>query len=75
MKPRHALRLLIPKEKMMTKIEQLLAVKDGWEYWQYCGDVFRVREGNRGWMLPEGIPANARWECSIERFQKIQEGA
>ena len=46
------------------------AVIDGWEYWLLAGtdDVFRVRFGNRGYMLPEGIPANARWEESYFHF-------
>jgi hypothetical protein len=52
------------------KTDQLIAVRDGWEYWQFGADVFRVAVGNRGYILSEGIPANARWECSVERFQK-----
>jgi hypothetical protein len=49
----------------------MIAVRDGWEYWQFAGDVFRVQVGNRGYILPEGIPANARWECSIKRFKVV----
>ncbi len=54
----------------MKNTEQLIAVKDGWEYWQFGTDVFRVAVGNRGYILPEGLPANARWECLVERFTK-----
>lgn len=52
----------------MKSTKQLIAIRDGWEYWQFGVNVFSVAVGNRGYILPEGIPANARWECSIERF-------
>jgi hypothetical protein len=57
----------------MNNTDQLIATRGGWEYWQLGSDVFRVAVGNRGYILPEGIPANARWECSIEHFTKEAE--
>ena len=51
---------------------KLLGVADGWEYWKFGGDVFRNRAGDRGYMLPEGIPATARWESTIERYEARQ---
>lgn len=49
----------------------LIAVLGGFEYWQLGGEVYRVAVGQRGYMLPEGVPANVRWECGIEHFRRF----
>jgi len=41
-----------------------------WEYWLVNGEVYRNLVADRAYMLPEGIPANTRWECSVERFNR-----
>ena len=57
----------------------LLATINGWEYWLLATtfEVFRVAEGNRAYLLhldilspDSGIPANARWECSLAHFER-----
>ncbi len=50
-------------------MKNLLATIDGWEYWLLNEDVYRVRQGNRGYMLPEGVPANVRWEMPLTHFE------
>jgi hypothetical protein len=42
-----------------------------WEYWFLGSEVYRVAVGNRAYILPEGIPANARWECSRVHFERF----
>ncbi len=50
---------------------QPIAVIGNWEYWQHGTDVYRNQLGNRGYMLAEGVPANARWECTIHHFDRV----
>jgi hypothetical protein len=40
---------------------EFLGAMKGWEYWRFGDEVYRNREDDRAYMLPEGIPANARW--------------
>ena len=53
---------------------ELIATISGWEYWEHGGQVYRVAAGNRGVIIPgcSGVPANARWECSIEHFRHYE---
>ena len=51
---------------------QLIATISGWEYWEHGGQVYRVAAGNRSMQLTEGVPSNARWECSIEHFRHYE---
>jgi hypothetical protein len=56
---------------MTAPVAGLLAVQDGWEYWRLGSEVYRVRADNRGYMLPDGIPANTRWECSMGQYERF----
>ena len=53
--------------KSITKPMAAIGV---WEYWLVNGQVYRNLVADRAYMLPEGIPANARWECSVDRFKR-----
>jgi hypothetical protein len=50
----------------------LIATIGGWEYWQADTEVYRVAAGNRSYATESGVPANARWECSVEHFRRYE---
>lgn len=41
------------------------------EYWQQGSEIYRVAADNRGYLL-NGVPANARWECSADRWESYR---
>jgi hypothetical protein len=53
-----------------TNAKLLSTDENGFEYWLYGNDVYRCKAGNRGYMLSEGTPANARWECTYAHYKK-----
>jgi hypothetical protein len=53
-----------------TNAKLLSTDENGFEYWLYGNDVYRCKAGNRRYMLSEGTPANARWECTYAHYKK-----
>jgi hypothetical protein len=41
------------------------------DYWQYKGHYYRVAVGNAAYLLPVGVPANARREGEMWHFEKF----
>ena len=46
-----------------------------YEYWVYGDSVYGNQIGQRGWTLPEGIPANARMESSVAHWNRFHPDA
>jgi hypothetical protein len=53
-----------------TQNAEPIAVLNGWEYWLAGEEVYRNQVGNRSYLMPCGVPANARWECSLWHFNR-----
>ena len=51
---------------------KLLGTGNGFEYWQLGDQVYRNQVGNRG-PMQNGVPGNARWECSIAHYNRFKE--
>jgi len=50
-----------------------LAIGNGFEYWEQAGEVYRTPIGNRGYANKNGVPSNARWECSKAHFDRFRD--